>query len=398
MIKLPSLPLGVPTDIDKYFFNRTKELINFNSFINTLNQDVANQILVTGQRGVGKSFLLKKFMEEVPSNILTAYIDISNIYGIQKGNLTEEKIMYALLEEMNKGIEKKSDILSKVYNIGIEIKKKIKNRDLDFKDTGSILGISIPNVKDNYEKLSKFVMEYPQKVVESSEGKIKGFVIIIDEFQFIGELKNPEAFFWMFRSFTQEQDNVSYIFTGSTSSTSDIVNKINGNDGAFGNRMIRINIDPFTKKETASYLETKVPEIEFTMDGFERFYSCTRGYPAYINSFCNVMSTDITYNEDEIVREFHQKLEQITVKWLAIWSTLTKQEKCIVTMIIDRGSLKWSELVKEADFSERTLANYLSKLKNKGIISHSNKEYKIDDHMLSAWLKYRKEEDGFYPQ
>ncbi|UTB32504.1 MAG: ArsR family transcriptional regulator [Methanobacterium sp. ERen5] len=110
------------------------------------------------------------------------------------------------------------------------------------------------------------------------------------------------------------------------------------------------------------------------------------------------MSTDITYNEDEIVKEFHQKLEQIAVKWLSIWSTLTKQEKCIVTMISDRRSLKWSELVDEVDFSQRTLANYLSKLKNKGIISHSKKEYKIDDHMLSAWLKYRKEEDGFYPQ
>ncbi|UTB32505.1 MAG: ATP-binding protein [Methanobacterium sp. ERen5] len=257
---MPSLPLGVPTDINKYFFNRTKELINFHSFINTLNQDVANQILVTGQRGVGKSFLLKKLIEEVPSNILTAYLDISNIYGIQKGNLTEEKIMYAMFEEMNKGIEKESDILSKVYNIGIEIKNKINNKDFDFKDAGSILGISIPNVTDNYEKLSKFVMEYPQKVVESSEGKIKGFVIIIDEFQFIGELKNPEAFFWMFRSFTQEQDNVCYIFTGSTSSTSDIVKIINGNDGAFGNRMIRLNIDPFTKKKLKGILKQKYPK------------------------------------------------------------------------------------------------------------------------------------------
>jgi len=113
-------------------------------------------------------------------------------------------------------------------------------------------------------------MEYPQKVVESSEGKINGFIIVIDEFQFIGELNAPEAFFWMFRSFTQEQDNVSYIFTGSTSSTSDIVNKINGVNGAFGNRMIQFNVDPFTRNETEAYLEEKVSEIKFTGDGLER--------------------------------------------------------------------------------------------------------------------------------
>ncbi len=92
---MPSLPLGVPSDIDQYFYNRKKELISLNSFINTLNQDVANQILITGHRGVGKSFLLKKLIQDLPDNILTAYIDISNVYGVQKGNLSEEQIYMA---------------------------------------------------------------------------------------------------------------------------------------------------------------------------------------------------------------------------------------------------------------------------------------------------------------
>jgi AAA+ ATPase superfamily predicted ATPase len=395
---MPSLPLGVPSNIDKYFYNREKELIKFHSFVNTLNEDVANQILVTGYRGVGKSFILKKLINELPSNILVAYIDISKIFGIQKGNLTEEQIMHTLLEEMNKGVNKESTLLSKAYKVGLDIIRRIENHNYDFKDAGNILGIAIPDETDNYQKLCKFVMEYPQKVVDSSEGKIKGFVIVIDEFQFIGELNSPEAFFWMFRSFTQEQDNVCYIFTGSTSSTSDVVNEINGNDGAFGNRMIRLDIDPFSREETKGYLEEKVPEIKFTSDGLERFYNCTRGYPAYINSFCNIMSNTITYDADKIIKEFNQKLEQIAVKWISTWSTLSKHEKCIITTIIDGGPLKWGELVEIVDFSEGTLTNNLSRLKNKGILSHSNKQYVIDDHMLSAWLKYKKEEDGFYPQ
>lgn len=395
---MPSLPLGVPSDIDQYFYNREKELVSLQSFLNTLNQNVANQILVTGYRGVGKSFLLKKLIQELPENILAAYIDVSNIYGIQKGKLTEEQIMHALLEQMNNATEKKSNILSRAYDAGKDILRRIRNNNYDFKKAGSVLGIAIPDISDNYKKLSKFVMEYPQKVVESSEGKINGFIIVIDEFQFIGELKAPEAFFWMFRSFTQEQDNVSYIFTGSTSSTSDIVNKINGINGAFGNRMIQFNVDPFTRNETEAYLEEKVSEIKFTGDGLERFYRCTRGYPAYINSFCNIISTDITYNDDNVIKEFYQKLEQVAVKWISVWATLSKYEKAIIITIIDNMPLKWGELLKKVDFSDGTLTKNLNKLKNKGILLHSNKRYSIDDHMLSAWLKYKKEQDGFYPQ
>ncbi|AEG18414.1 AAA family ATPase [Methanobacterium paludis] len=394
---MPSLPLGIPSDLDRYFYNREKELINLKSLLSTLNQNVANQIIITGHRGIGKSFLLKKLVQELPSNILTAYVDISKIYGIHKGVLTEESIMDNLLEEMNKAIGEESDISLKVYNAGKDILRRIRRKNYDFKEAGSILGIPIPDVTDNYEKLSKFVMEYPQKVVESSEGKINGFVIVIDEFQLIGEINSPEAFFWMFRSYTQDQDNVSYIFTGSTSSSSDIVGKINGINGAFGGRMIQFNVDNFSRDETEGYLKEKVPEIKFTDDGLERFYKCTRGYPSYINSFCNTMSTNIVYDNDRVVEEFYQKIDQIAIKWIFQWATLSKREKCIITVVIDNGPLTWGNLVDKVDFSDRTLAKYLSILKNKGIITHSDRKYKIDDHMLSAWLKYRKENDGFYP-
>jgi len=395
---MPSLPLGVPTDLNPYFYNREKELINLQSFLNTLNQNVANQIIVTGYRGVGKSFLLKKLIQDLPENILAAYVDISQVYGIQKGNITEEQIMHALFEAMNDATKKESDVLRKIYNAGKDILMKIKNNDYDFKGAGNVLGIAVPDINDNYEKLSKFVMEYPQKVVDASKGEINGFVVVIDEFQFIGELESPEAFFWMFRSFTQEQDNVSYIFTGSTSSTSDIVDKINGINGAFGNRMIQFNVDPFTKDETENYLKEKISEIEFTKDGLDRFYKCTRGYPAYINSFCNTLSTGVTYDNNKVIEEFYLKLEQIAVKWIFTWSTLSKHEKCIITTIIDKGPLKWSDLLREVDFSDRTLTKNITKLKNKGILSHFNKQYAIDNHMLSAWLKYKKAQDGFYPQ
>ncbi|KAF5083936.1 ATPase domain predominantly from Archaea [anaerobic digester metagenome] len=394
---MPILPLGIPSELDKYFYNREKDLITLQSFLNTLNYNVANQILVTGRRGVGKSFLLKKLLSELPSNILTVYVDVSKIFGVQKGKLTEELIMHNLLEAMNEATREHMDDLTKTYEIVKDVLRKVRQKSFDFKEAGALMGIAIPDVKDDYEKLSKFVIEFPQRVVELSDGKIKGFVIVIDEFQFIGELKSPEAFFWMFRSYTQEQDNVSYIFTGSTSSSSDIVEKINGINGAFGGRMTQYNIEPFKREETEGYLKEKVSEIEFTESGLDRFYKCTRGYPAYINSFCNTMSGSVKYDEDMIIQTFYEKIEQIAIMWTSIWATLSEKEKDIITTIIEKGPSTWSELLSEVEFSNRTLAKYVNVLKNKGILSHSNKKYTIDDHMLYAWLKYKKENDGYYP-
>ena len=94
-------------------------------------------------------------------------------------------------------------------------------------------------------------------------------------------IENPEAFFWLIRSFSQKQFNVSYIFTGSTSQTAKIIKMLNGTDGAFGGRMIQININPFTEEQTKRFIDEKAEGIEFTDEGFERFYSCTRGIPAY---------------------------------------------------------------------------------------------------------------------
>ena len=391
---MPILPSGIPSDIDKYFYNRKEELIKLNSFIKTLNDDVSNQILVTGYRGVGKTLLLMKLKKELPEDILTAYIDIGRIYGIQRGKITEEKILHSILEEMEKSINDQ-DIPKKIYNFIKTIIPKIRNKNFDFKEANNILGIPLPEVSDDYEKLSHFVMEFPQKIVDLSENK-RGFVIIIDEFQQLSELSSPDAFFWMIRSYTQKQDNVSYIFTGSTSSTSGIVDELNGSNGAFGGRMIQFKIDPFEKNTTEEYLENKVSELKFTQSGLDRFYKCTRGFPAYINSFCSIMSEGVEYNGKIVTKTFFEGIDLIAITWMVIWAGISRKEKDIIIRIIEHGPQSWNDSLK-IKISTKTLTKYLNLLKNKGIITHSERLYKVEDHILSAWLKYRKEKDGFYP-
>ncbi|MDO5825672.1 MAG: ATP-binding protein [Methanosphaera sp.] len=391
------IPLYIPKDIDKYFYNRKKDIKKINNYLNILQDDISEQLLITGYRCVGKTFLLRKIMKDLNPDFLTCYLDISKVYSQNKGQLDEEKILLELLNLMNlavlnikeKNIEKITETTKNLFN-------SLKLKKYDFNDAATILNIPIANVDNNYEKLSKFVMEYPQKIVEQSN-HIKGFVIIIDEFQYLNNLDNPESFFWLIRSHTQFQDNVSYIFTGSTSRLSEIVRMINGEEGAFSGRMIQINVDPFSKEETKSYFDERLSNIHFTDDGFEKFYHYTRGIPAYINSFYNIMDSNMEYNAELVEKTFFENMDQILVMWIKIWGTLHKTEKEIITVLVENDTLTWTELMKKIDFSEPTLTKYLTYLQNKGLVLYHNKEYYVEDEMLINWLKNEKKIRGFYP-
>lgn len=392
-----NIPLYIPKDVDKYFYNRKKDIAKLNYYINSLNEGISQQLLVTGYRGVGKTFLLKKIMKDINPNILVTYIDISQIYAKEKGNLTEEGILIELLSSMNNILlNHQSSNLKKISKQIELLINDLKLKNYDFKDAATILDIPIPNTETNYNKLSKFVIEFPQKIVESND-ELNGFLIIFDEFQMITNLENDDAFFWLLRSFNQFQDNVSYIMTGSLSRTSSTIAKVNGESGAFGGRMIQINIEPFSKEESKSYLENKIKDIKFSEDGFDRFYECTRGIPMYMNSFINVLSSDKVYNAYDIKRAFQFNMDQILIMWVRIWGSLNDYEKQIILSFLSQEKQTWTELFNDSKSSKGTFNKYLENLRNKGIIEYDKPYYFLADKMLKTWLIHEKEVTGVYP-
>lgn len=393
---MANIPLFLHDDMDKYFYNRTKEIKRIKYILNSLNESIPQQLLLVGYRGVGKSYLLKKIKKELPDTLLSINIDISKIYSINKSKITPEKILLHFLEEINKEYLEKTGTKDKIIH---QIKthfQKLQIKDFDFNQMTKISEIPIPKTNLNYEKLSKFVMQLPQKIVDENEN-ITGFIIILDEFQMLRKLDNPDSFFWLIRSFNQHQHNVSYVFTGSLSKTSNIIESLNGETGAFGGRLIQITIEPFTKQETKNYFNNNLNDIKFTEDGFDRFYECTRGIPLYINSFYNVLSQNEVYDEEKIKKTFMLNMEQILWKISRIWGSLNDYEKEIVEVLIDYKGLTWTELFDQVSFTKKTLNKYLGDLRNKGIIEYKDKEYYIADKMLITWLRHEKVVNGYYP-
>ncbi len=391
------VPLHIPiNEIDKYFYNRKEDLKKIEYYLNSLELGISQSLLIRGARGVGKTFLLQKIKQDSKENFIISYVDVSRIVGKDDTQLTAQSILLELLDEMNNSIYEKLNDNNKITFLLKNLIEKLKLKDYSFSKGTNISEIPIPSTDDNYKKISKFVMEYPQKVVESIDG-IDGFIIILDEFQMLKKLRNPEDFFWMLRSYSQFQSNVSYVMTGSISQTSDMIEMLNGASGAFGGRMIQINIDPFTKEETESYFKERFPEIKFTKEGFNRFYEYTKGIPMYINSFYNALSSHETYDEDLIDYIFLNNMDQILVMWIRIWGTLNNYEKSIICAMLKEDHITWSDLEKNLDMAPATLNKYIKTLQDKGIINYYNGKYSLEDLMLETWLNHEKERTGVYP-
>lgn len=205
-----------------------------------------------------------------------------------------------ILESKNKGLN----------TLDKQIEKYFKSNDFKIREFIRLDKIPIPifSKETNEEKLIDFALNLPEKIYDENQDKIKGVLIFIDEFQIIKELNNyKESFLWKIRSYIQNQRNIAYIFSGSMSLQDKLISEIASQNGAFGGRMISININPFEKETVRNYLSEKTPYIQFTDDGFDRFYKFTSVVPSYVNIFASLLPINEQLDDDAIKMYFDKK-------------------------------------------------------------------------------------------
>ena len=389
------IPWGTRENLSEdEFYNRIAEIDNLKSLLNTTSNGNAPQILLTGLRGVGKTVFLKKIKKELDEDYLVVYMTFSNAECYQKSNMSVIGLMeYFFKEFITEAKNKNLNTLDK------KIEKFFKANNFKIRDFVQVDKFPIPifESETNVEKLMDFVLTLPQRIYENNNHKIKGILIFIDEFQIIKELDDyKESFLWKLRSYIQNQNNVSYLFSGSMSMQDELISEIASQRGVFGGRMITINIAPFSKETVESYLTQKAPNLVFTDKGFDRFYKCTSGIPAYVNIFATLLPKDIELDEHMIKSEFEDKIKVINTHLVVIWDKLTLREQNIIISLLD-GPLKRNEIAKMLNVTTGSISKPLISLQHQELVILENNSYYLSDLILKRWLELEFEKNGTYP-
>ncbi|WP_297981867.1 ATP-binding protein [uncultured Methanobrevibacter sp.] len=392
---MTDLPWGNNQNLtDEEFYNREGELINLKNILESTRDGHAPDILLTGIRGVGKTVFLKKLKRELDDDYLVVYMDFSKSASYQKNQMSIIGLMEHFFKELI--IESKKKGLN---TLDKKIEKYFKSNDFKIKEFVKLDKIPVPifSKETNEGKLMDFVFDLAEKIYEENQDKIKGVLIFIDEFQIIKELNNyKESFLWKIRAYIQNQRNVAYIFSGLMSLQDKLISEIASQNGAFGGRMITININPFEKETVRDYLLEKTPYILFTDDGFDRFYKCTSGIPSYVNIFASLLPINEKLDDEAIKICFDKKIQAISSYLINIWARLSFREQTIIIILLEK-QLRRIDIANELGISTGSLSNYLNNLQNQGLISLNNGLYEISEPILKRWLELEFEEKGIYP-
>ncbi|WP_286008772.1 AAA family ATPase [Methanobrevibacter woesei] len=392
---MKTLPMGDKTNLsDEEFFNRFAELNNFTNLLNSTANGNAPDILLTGIRGVGKTVFLKKIKKELEDNYLVVYLDFSRAECYQKNKMSISGLVDFFYKELMKEAKVKG-----LSTFDKKIVKFFKTNDFEIKDVKSLNEFPIPIIgkQTNVETLFDYVLELPNLLYAENKSKIKGVIVFIDEFQIIKELNNyMESFLWKLRSYIQNQENVAYVLAGSMSLQDNLISQIASQGGVFGGRLITFHLNPFDKETVKQYLNEKADNLLLTEDGFERFYSCTSGIPAYINIFGRLLPKDVELNDKIIKEEFVGALPYFSTHFISLWSKLSTREQDIVISLLD-GPIRRVDIANSLGVTTGSLSHSLNNLQNQGLIMLNNARYEICELMLARWLKVEKDKKGIYP-
>ncbi len=396
---MSNLPWGTSKVLtDEEFFNRTQEISNLTNLLNSTSENNAPDILVTGIRGVGKTVLLNKIKQFMDKNYLVVYMDFSVSQTYQKNKMSLKGLYdfyyQKIIEETHlKGLNTLKNHINKFF--------KTNNFKLKEVVVANAFDISIPipiiGTERDLERYRDFVFKLPQEIYDNNKDKIGGVIIIIDEFQVIKELNTYlESFLWNFRGNVTEQRNVAYILSGSMGLQDNLISEIAGQNGAFGGRMLTININPFSKQTTQNYLAERAPELKFSQEGFERFYKCTSGIPYYINIFARQLPANHKLDENNVIDAFDNNISFIVSHLINEWNRLTTKEKDIIIALID-SPLKRIDLARKLNVKSGSLSDKLNKLQNLNLIRFAGGEYEISEKLLKRWLEIEYSQKGIYP-
>jgi len=372
-------------DLENNFFGRTSVLALLKRRVVDLKEGYRQNIAFLGDRHIGKSSILKKFIRDLDDDgIIDIYLDLDNkdfsyffqkfigsiLYNFSKAQkLPLHEDINLLLEHSRKLIPQTAAAVKKIQNAAAKGKYAEAYRDL----------ISLP------------------EIFTSESGKC--CVIILDEFHNLEEFMIPNIFQELGKKIMTQKRCLYFV----TSSLGSVARTILSEKLSllFGNFEV-IEVVPFDLKTSQDFLEDNLKEIQ--LDGHLKNFliDFTGGHPFYLHIISReLIHLSAIHKQNEIFLPLLIQAIENTI--FSRWGVLsrhfelmtdhltgTKGNRAVLPILfaLVSGRHKLAEIAEHVRLGKAFVSAKLNRLMELGVVVKNGNFYHVKDKLFKYWIKY----------
>lgn len=354
------------------FCNREKEIVEMLKYAKG-----SQNVLLYSHRRQGKSSLIRQVFRQIKRKKLKIGAMHVELYG----TISEKDFITRTFQCLN---QLESNFEKLLQSVNRALKSIRLNLSIDPETGGTTVSPSFEavNEKNVLEELMNILSKYSQK---------NRIVIAFDEFQEVANY-TEEGFEKRLRSYIQQHQNISYIFSGSQQHL--ITEMFNSNNRAFYKLAESFPLGKIETKDYIPWIQNLFSrkEVHLPVQLVETIVETFENHPMYIQNFLFHLweKTDKKRFSPEIIKEIENAIvEKRSLEYTVLWETLSiNQKKTLKLILLNEGSnLYNADALRSVTLKSASLVTKaLSSLIKKEIIV-KNGFYMIQDIVFKKWLQ-----------
>lgn len=363
------------------FFDRGTERLRLTKLL----QD-RNNILITGDRRIGKtSLLLNSFNEIKKSGALTFYFNLDPIISVK--SFIER---YGAIFTQRQPIAKRAIGLLKSGLKGFGI-------DITLSDDGSpIASINWKGPGNMDQQTIPQILDLPQQLAASLKQR---FLICFDEFQVARNLDEVDLIAEMRAAF-QHHNRITYVFMGSEAH---ILNQLFGSaQEKFFSAATKFHLGPISRSEFTRFIQSKFKERNVTVPNEVCDSICQWGedIPSHIQHLCSALWNFLPENRRTVLAESIKGILDNEINfnnnlYLQMWQSIgdAKDQMLLQRLARAKGvAVSSAEFCAPLPINPATVTRRLSKIasRTRGVLIHwRSSGYAFSDPFFEEWVRQK---------
>jgi len=371
--------------LENNFFGKSPILNLLKRRVLDLKEGYRQNVALLGNRFIGKSLLLRKFIGELDDEgMIVIYLDLDN----KDFNYFFSRFVGSLLYNFSKA--QKLPLFDDIQLLLENARPFIPQTVEEIKRIQSQL------FDGHYEKSYRDLISLPE-IFSSETGKF--CVVILDEFQNLEELGIADVFQELGKKIMTQKRSI-YILS---SSAAGFAKKILSEKLSllFGNFEI-LEMEPLDLSQSGSFIEQRLQGIRISPSLCGFLTDFTAGHPLYLDLIVQeAVHLCAVYKQDEVfIPILIQAIENVLFN---PWGALSRHFEILVNHLafaknhramssvviaLANGKHKLKEVAQQAGLKGPALNQRISRLIESGIIVKNGSVFHFQDKLLRYWIKY----------